>query len=55
MTKGRHARTVFVNIRLREELQAYAAQALDSASGCGQKLGCCDRIHGAIISQYEKL
>ena len=27
MTKGRHARTVFVNIRLREELQAYAAQA----------------------------
>jgi len=27
MTKGRHARTVFVNIRLREELAAYAAQA----------------------------
>ena len=27
MTKGRHARTVFVNIKLREELQAYAAQA----------------------------
>jgi integrase/recombinase XerD len=27
MTKGRHARTVFVNIRLREELQSYAAQA----------------------------
>ena len=27
MTKGRHARTVFVSIRLREELQAYAAQA----------------------------
>jgi len=27
MTKGRHPRTVFVSIRLREELQAYAAQA----------------------------
>ena len=27
MTKGRHARTVFVNIRLREELAAYAARA----------------------------
>ena len=27
MTKGRHARTVFVSIRLREELQAYAVQA----------------------------
>ena len=27
MTKGRHARTVFVNIKLREELQAYAKQA----------------------------
>ena len=27
MTKGRHARTVFVNIKLREELQAYAEQA----------------------------
>lgn len=27
MTKGRHARTVFFNIRLREELQPYAAQA----------------------------
>jgi len=26
MTKGRHARTVFVNIKLREELQAYAEQ-----------------------------
>ena len=26
MTKGRHARTVFVSIRLREELQTYAAQ-----------------------------
>jgi integrase/recombinase XerD len=26
MTKGRHARTVFVNIKLREELQSYAAQ-----------------------------
>ena len=27
MTKGRHARTVFINIKLREELQAYAVQA----------------------------
>jgi len=27
MTKGRHARTVFVSMRLREELAAYAAQA----------------------------
>jgi integrase/recombinase XerD len=27
MTKGRHPRTVFVNMRLREELAAYAAQA----------------------------
>lgn len=27
MTKGRHARTVFVNKRLREELQAYAAHS----------------------------
>ena len=27
MTKGRHARTVFVNIKLREELQAYASHA----------------------------
>jgi integrase/recombinase XerD len=27
MTKGRNARTVFVNKKLREELQAYAAQA----------------------------
>ena len=26
MTKGRHARTVFANIKLREELQSYAAQ-----------------------------
>ena len=26
MTKGRHARTVFVNIKLREELQCYAAE-----------------------------
>jgi integrase/recombinase XerD len=28
MTKGRHARTVFVNIKLREELRAYAALAI---------------------------
>ena len=27
MTKGRHPRTVFVNIKMREELTAYAAQA----------------------------
>ncbi len=27
MTKGRHARTVFVSAKLRAELQAYAAQA----------------------------
>ena len=27
MTKGRHARTVFVNIKLREELQSYAEQS----------------------------
>ena len=27
MTKGRHARTVFVNIKLREELETYAAHA----------------------------
>jgi integrase/recombinase XerD len=27
MTKGKHARTVFVNIKLREELQTYAASA----------------------------
>ena len=27
MTKGRHARTVFVSIKLREELQKYAANA----------------------------
>ena len=26
-TKGRHARTVFVNIKLQEELKAYAVQA----------------------------
>jgi integrase/recombinase XerD len=27
MTKGRHARTVFVSAKLKTELQAYAAQA----------------------------
>ena len=27
MTKGRHARTVFVSAKLKAELQAYAAQA----------------------------
>ena len=40
MTKGRHARTVFVNIRLREELQAYAAQAK-----------CIDRSYPFFASQ----
>jgi len=34
MTKGRHARTVFVNMRLREELAAYAAQARCVDRGC---------------------
>ena len=28
MTKGRHARTVFVSAKLKAELQAYAAQAM---------------------------
>jgi integrase/recombinase XerD len=40
MTKGRHARTVFVNIRLREELQTYAAQAK-----------CVDRSYPFFASQ----
>ena len=40
MTKGRHARTVFVNIRLREELQAYAEQAK-----------CVDRSYPFFASQ----
>ena len=40
MTKGRHARTVFVNIRLREELAAYAAQAK-----------CVDRSYPLFASQ----
>ena len=40
MTKGRHARTVFVNIRLREELAAYAAQAK-----------CVDRSYPSFASQ----
>ena len=40
MTKGRHARTVFVNIRLREELAAYAAQAR-----------CVDRSYPFFASQ----
>jgi integrase/recombinase XerD len=40
MTKGRHARTVFVNIRLREELQAYAAQ-----------VKCVDRSYPFFASQ----
>ena len=40
MTKGRHARAVFVNIRLREELAAYAAQAR-----------CVDRSYPFFASQ----
>ena len=40
MTKGRHARTVFVNIKLREELTAYAAQAR-----------CVDRSYPFFASQ----
>ena len=40
MTKGRHPRTVFVNIRLREELAAYAAQAR-----------CVDRSYPFFASQ----
>jgi len=40
MTKGRHSRTVFVSIRLREELAAYAAQAR-----------CVDRSYPFFASQ----
>jgi len=40
MTKGRHPRTVFVSIRLREELSAYAAQAK-----------CVDRNYPFFASQ----
>jgi len=40
MTKGRHARTVFVSMRLREELAAYAAQAR-----------CVDRSYPFFASQ----
>ena len=40
MTKGRHARTVFVNMRLREELAAYAAQTR-----------CVDRSYPFFASQ----
>ena len=40
MTKGRHARTVFVNIKLREELQAYAEQSK-----------CLDRSYPFFASQ----
>ena len=40
MTKGKHARTVFVNIKLREELQAYAAKAK-----------CVDRSYPFFASQ----
>ena len=40
MTKGKHARTVFVNIKLREELQAYAANTK-----------CVDRSYPFFASQ----
>jgi integrase/recombinase XerD len=40
MTKGRHARTVFVSAKLKEELQAYAAQAT-----------CVDRSYPFFASQ----
>jgi len=40
MTKGRHARTVFVNIKLREELQSYAEQSK-----------CVDRSYPFFASQ----
>jgi integrase/recombinase XerD len=40
MTKGKHARTVFVNIKLREELQAYAANS-----------NCVDRSYPFFASQ----
>ena len=40
MTKGKHPRTVFVNMRLREELAAYAAQAR-----------CVDRSYPFFASQ----
>jgi integrase/recombinase XerD len=40
MTKGRHPRTVFVNIRLRDELAAYAAHAR-----------CVDRSYPFFASQ----
>lgn len=44
MTKGRHARTVFVNIKLREELQTYTAQAK-----------CVDRSYPFFPSQKSIL
>ena len=40
MTKGRHARTVFVNIKLREELQAFAGNT-----------NCVDRSYPFFASQ----
>ena len=40
MTKGRHARTVFVNAKLKAELQAYVAQA-----------HCVDRSYPFFASQ----
>ncbi len=44
MTKGRHARTVFVSAKLKAELQAYAAQAT-----------CVDRIQGIAIHLLKTL
>ena len=40
ITKGRHSRTVFVNAKLKSELQAYAAQAT-----------CVDRNYPFFASQ----
>ena len=40
MTKGRHARTVFVNIKLREEMKSYAEQSK-----------CVDRNYPFFASQ----
>ena len=40
MTKGRHARTVFVNAKLKAELQAYAVQAT-----------CLDRSYPFLLAK----
>ncbi len=44
MTKGRHARTVFVSAKLKAELQAYATQAT-----------CVDRNQGIVIHLLKTL